>query len=356
MSKRARRRRLRRAVSGILFACSFLLWSWNAPLAANPEPTPGPHPAPRIDRDHLLASIDSAMVRVIARGNGATARGAGVIVSAEGFIATADHVIGTARDLTVITADGREHKAERVVRDVPGDLALLKIHPDDTLTPVSLAQNAESAEGRSLLVVGNPHGKGQRLSRAEGGGKRAVVWDAGKRAGVLPTFRGAVHHGHSGGGAFDADTGELLGIVVAKSTTRENLGYFVPVEHLVAFFDRKLLEFEICESRRINRRLGVWLRPVRLLDNPKHERGMLITSVTPGGLADRAGMKAGDILVGLGDYRTPDQDAVLFVLDRKEDLVGTKFLCVRGDDLATGRFTPPTERALDRQSLAVAAR
>jgi S1-C subfamily serine protease len=200
--------------------------------------------------------------------------------------------------------------------------------------------------GTSAVVVGNPFGQGQTSVEAIVGGFQNVRWDG--RLARLQAMQAPIAQGHSGGGAFDQSTGELLGVTVAKSTVKSNTGYMVPVSDILAILERKRLPIhELEDSLEIYAELGVRLRAVRLIDGP-HRYGMLITMVRPGSAAAHAGWEVGDVLVGLDKYQMVDLSAVLFVAhspERKGSEI--EYVIARGDSTARGaislRRTAPSD-------------
>jgi serine protease Do len=216
------------------------------------------------------------------------------------------------------------------------DLALLKVNPEVPLEVAVFATASRVREGQRTLVIGNPLGMGQSIMKGILGTSRPVSWD-GHRA-PLHAVQAAIVKGNSGGGTFDLQTGELLGINVAKSSASQNTGYMVPVDRLVAILNRKIAIVELADSQEIYNSLGVRLRPVSLLEG-KFSRGMLVTEVRPGSRAAAAGWEVGDVLVGMDKYKMVDQDAVLYVLrDTARDASQVNFLVARGDVIDGGRL------------------
>ncbi len=151
------------------------------------------------------------------------------------------------------------------------------------------------------MVVGNPMGMGQSVIRGRLGTVRVVSWDGNKAP--LRAIEADVVPGNSGGGAFDIETGELLGITVAKSSTMEGTGYMVPADQLGEILRDRWPIASWIESREIHSTLGAMLRPVRLTDG-SFENGLLVTHIDEGSPADLAGWHVGDVLVGLDRYQT----------------------------------------------------
>src|SRR4029077_381586 len=109
------------------------------------------------------------------------------------------------------------------------------------------------------IAIGNPLGQGQKMVKAIIGDTKQVSWDGVR--GTLQTLAAKIQVGNSGGGTFDLESGELLGIVVAKSTAKDNEGYMVPVKQLMAILrdQRKLPTDVLAQADEIDSALGVKL-------------------------------------------------------------------------------------------------
>lgn len=301
-----------------------------------------------VGQTEIIARANASTVKIKAQrvqGNKrVTSNGAGVVVSASGYILTAHHVVQGFEQIRVTTVQGENLSANLVMVEEGYDLALLKVEPSQPLEVAVFAASKRVRPGTNAVVIGNPLGMGQSIVRGILGTARPVSWD-GHRA-PLHAVEAAIVKGNSGGGTFDLDTGELLGINVAKSSAQKDTGYMVPVDRLIAILNRKVAIVELADSQEIYTQLGVRMRPVSLLEG-KFQRGMLITQVRPGSVADRAGWEVGDVLVGMDKYKMVDQDAVLYVLrDNHREAAPVKFLVARGDQIDAGHVNLDTQPAM----------
>jgi serine protease Do len=277
--------------------------------------------AGRVDSVDVLKRANQSTVELIAStGSGryvGHSNGAGVVISADGYIVTAYHVVRDFQKLEVRTSDGSLLPASLVVAEEDIDIALVKVTSSRPLEAASPAAAKRITEGRRAMVVGNPMGMGQSIIRGRLGTVRVVTWDGNKAP--LRAIEADVVPGNSGGGAFDIETGELLGITVAKSSTMEGTGYMVPADQLGHLLRDSWPIISWIESREIHSTLGAMLRPVRLTEGA-FENGLLVTHVDEASPADLAGWHVGDVLVGLDRYRTKGIDDVLYVLDQSSAL------------------------------------
>lgn len=362
MSPRARRRRSFRHIFRVVVSFSFIVATSPTTHAEAPEPAPAQRGS-AVHQSEIIARANSSTVKIKAqRQNGSrrvTSNGAGVIISATGYILTAHHVINGFSQIRISTVHGDHLPAEVVMVEEDFDLALLKVETDKPLEVAVLATASQVKEGRPAVVIGNPLGMGQSIIKGILGTARPVSWD-GHRA-PLHAVEASIVKGNSGGGTFDLETGELLGINVAKSSLARNTGYMVPVDRLIAILNRKVAIVELADSQEIFNSLGVRLRPVSLLEG-KFTRGMLVTQVKPGSKAASAGWEVGDVLVGMDKYKMVDQDAVLYVLrDTNRDATSVNFLVARGDVIDGGQLSFDSQTAMaasastSRESRVVAA-
>lgn len=271
----------------------------------------------RVDTLDVLKRANQSTVELVAStGSGryvGHSNGAGVVISADGYIVTAYHVVRDFDKLEVRTSDGSLLPATLVVAEEEIDIALVKVTSKKPLEAASPAASRRITEGRRAMVVGNPMGMGQSVIRGRLGTVRVVSWDGNKAP--LRAIEADVVPGNSGGGAFDIETGELLGITVAKSSTMEGTGYMVPADQLGEILRDRWPIASWIESREIHSTLGAMLRPVRLTDG-SFENGLLVTHIDEGSPADLAGWHVGDVLVGLDRYQTKGIEDVLYVLDQ----------------------------------------
>lgn len=254
-------------------------------------------------------------------------RGAGVVLSASGYIVTANHVVRGYPEIEVRTPHGPAMKAELVATEEELDIAILKVRVTTVLEPASVASSERIQSGRKAIVIGNPGGMGQSVISGRLGGTRVVSWDGNKAP--LRSIEADVVPGNSGGGAFDVETGELLGITVAKSSTQENIGYVVPADQVAEIAASYVSIGELSDSREVVKSLGATLRPVTLVSGD-FTNGLLVTHVKSGSAAATAGWREGDVIVGLSKYHVKSASDIVYILHETDSsLEGLSFLAAR---------------------------
>jgi serine protease Do len=236
-----------------------------------------------------------------AEDEGATALGAGsgFLISADGFIVTNNHVIENAEEITVKLSDGRELTARLIGRDEATDLAVIKVAGGD-LPFVSFEEQAEPRVGDWVVAVGNPFGLG---GTATAGIVSAKSRDIGGTDNPYTDFLqidAAINRGNSGGPTFDI-YGRVIGVnsaIFSPTGGSVGIGFAIPASLAKPITDR-LMRGETIERGYLGVEIGdldPWRESMGL---PDTARGAFINSVTAGGPAARAGLQAGDVVVGL---------------------------------------------------------
>lgn len=222
--------------------------------------------------------------------------GSGFIISSDGYIITNYHVVEDAETLTVITSDGAEHSAKLIGFDDGNDFALIKIDATD-LPEVKLGSSEDLIIGDQVVAIGNPLGElTNSLSVGYVSAKERDVSTEGSIINMLQTDA-AINPGNSGGPLFNMK-GEVIGITTAKysGTTSsgasiEGIGFAIPIDDVISMVD-ELMEKGYISTPYIGIRIS----------QRTDGMGVYVESVDPGTPAEAAGMKAGDIIVGIGEY------------------------------------------------------
>jgi serine protease Do len=233
-----------------------------------------------------------------------TSLGSGVIVSKEGHIVTNNHVLNGTNDVTVQLNDGREGKARIVGTDAQIDLAVLKIDLPN-LIPLSLGDSDKVKVGQIVMAIGNPFGLEESVTHGIISAKdRRAMNDS-----QVEFFQtdAAINPGNSGGPLVDI-RGEVIGInsaIYSESGGNQGIGFAIPSNVVKA-----AMGSIISKGRVIRGYLGVGIQAVTkdIAEQFKLDsvRGALVTDVTPGSPAEKAGIIRGDVIRKVNDYEVRD--------------------------------------------------
>lgn len=227
--------------------------------------------------------------------------GSGVIIDAnEGYILTNHHVINQADSVTVTLKDGRRLDAKVVGSDDATDIALLKVDGKN-LTALALGTQTEVETGDYVLAIGNPFGLGQTVTS----GIVSAVGRSGLNNERYENFiqtDASINPGNSGGALINSK-GELIGIntaIIAPSGGNVGIGFAVPVSMAKNVMDQLLEHGEVKRGR-----IGVTIQSLtpdlaQALDLEVTE-GAVVSEVVDGSASDKAGIKAGDIIIAVNE-------------------------------------------------------
>ena len=235
--------------------------------------------------------------------------GSGFIITEDGYVVTNYHVVENANSVTVQLYDGTEYPAQIIgYENTSCDVALLKIDATG-LDTVAIGDSDEIRVGEEVCAIGNPLGELtftltvgyisalDRAINTDGNPIRMFQTDA------------AINSGNSGGPLFDMN-GNVIGITTAKysgststGTTVEGIGFAIPINDVMDIID-DLTQYGYVTGKPY---LGVMVG-----DSSRYgsnlPAGAYISEVTEGFAAQKGDLKAGDIIVGLGDSVVSSRD------------------------------------------------
>jgi putative serine protease PepD len=237
--------------------------------------------------------------------------GSGIVFDDHGDIVTNAHVVGDAKSFTVTLSTGRQAKASLVGRWVPGDLAVIHTDAGD-LHPATFADSSKLHVGDIVLALGNP--LGLRSSVTQGivsSLGRTVSEGNGVTIPAAIQTSAAINPGNSGGALADLE-GRVIGVPTLAALDPQlggsqapGIGFAIPSRTVTSIARQLVDKGRVTESGRAS--LGV--RVAEIVSG-----GVVIVDVTPGGAADKAGLKRGDVVLSLNGTPTPTLDALITTL------------------------------------------
>ncbi|HEX5925600.1 MAG TPA: trypsin-like peptidase domain-containing protein [Baekduia sp.] len=224
--------------------------------------------------------------------------GSGIVYDTSGHIVTNDHVLGEAQTFTVTLADGAEHKATLVGAFSPDDLAVIRLTSGKPPAATFAADSAKLRVGQLALALGNP--LGLRSSVTQGivsSVGRTVSEGNGAVIAAAVQTSAAINPGNSGGALIDID-GNVIGIPTLAATVSElggsqaaGIGFAIPASTVRRIADQLISSGKVTDSGRAF--LGVSVASL------VSGEGVVVSAVTAGSAADKAGIERGDVIVSV---------------------------------------------------------
>ena len=231
--------------------------------------------------------------------------GSGFVLSADGYILTNYHVIDGARTIRVTFYDGSEYDATLVGGEETNDVAVLKITAAG-LTPVIIGSSDDLRVGQAVTAIGNPLGE---LTFSQTAGiisalDRTVTVSGGAKMNMIQTDC-TINSGNSGGPLFNT-YGEVIGITSAKysnngsssEATIEGIGFAIPINDVIGMVK------DIISYGYVTGKPSMGILPDDVDAAAQRygiPAGAEVLAVLDGSCAQRAGLRAGDIITSVGE-------------------------------------------------------
>ncbi|MBI4968270.1 MAG: DegQ family serine endoprotease [Rhodospirillales bacterium] len=272
--------------------------------------------------------------------------GSGVIVGAEGVIVTNHHVIKDSDEITVVLSDRREFEAQLVGSDERTDLAVLRIQTKGEKLPALDWGDSDALEvGDLVLAIGNPFGVGQTVTSG-------IVSALARTTAGITDFQffiqtdAAINPGNSGGALITMD-GKLVGIntaIYSRDGGSIGIGFAIP-----AAMGRSVVGGILATGKPIRPWLGAAGQTVTAeiaqslgLTKPM---GVFVNNLHPGGPAEKAGFKKGDLVVAVNGRAVENSEALRFRIATLPVNENAQFTVRRGgkETLLTAKMTAPPD-------------
>ncbi|MDN2662946.1 Do family serine endopeptidase [Psychromonas sp. 14N.309.X.WAT.B.A12] len=226
--------------------------------------------------------------------------GSGVIVDAEqGYIITNYHVIKNANSILIKLISGHQYQAKVVGQDIQSDIALLQIDSKQPLVAMTFANSDKLQVGDFTIAIGNPFGLGQTVTS----GIVSALGRSGLNLQNLENYiqtDAAINSGNSGGALINLK-GELIGIntaILGPNGGNIGIAFAIPA-NMVKNLMQQLLEFGEIRRGILGIKGGEVTPDLAQSIGLDVNYGAFIYQVTPDSAADKAGLKAGDVITAI---------------------------------------------------------
>jgi serine protease Do len=267
---------------------------------------------PELSNQDLVAEVAPAVVSIVVEAVNynwfwqavpQTGAGSGIVISPDGYIVTNNHVVEGAQKVTVTLSDGSAFAATVVGTDTQTDLAVVKIDASNLAYLHLLSNSLEQlsvldpvvAVGNALALPGGPTWTTGVVSNLG----RSIEEENGVVLNDIIQTDAAINPGNSGGPLLDT-AGQVVGINVAIASNAENIGFAISTDTAIP-----VVQSLITEGKVVRPWLGVAVTTVtstiQQYYNLSVNAGALITSLTSGSPADKAGLKPGDVITKIDD-------------------------------------------------------
>ncbi|MBB6216743.1 S1-C subfamily serine protease [Anaerosolibacter carboniphilus] len=230
--------------------------------------------------------------------------GTGVVVDHRGYILTNSHVVnnGSVERVNVVFHDGTNKEAKILWNDPSLDLAVIKVDGVN-VTPADLGNSDNIEVGEAAIAIGNPLGMQFERTVTSGiisGLERSIEISANETIENLIQTDASINPGNSGGPLLNSK-GEVIGINTAKIQSGEGLGFAIPINLAKPIVDQFIEKGEFSKVY-----LGIKGVNVDVFENATRtqlaeDKGVYVVEISKDSPAAKAGLTAGDVIVGIND-------------------------------------------------------
>ncbi|MES4611595.1 serine endoprotease DegP [Ewingella sp. AOP8-B2-18] len=228
------------------------------------------------------------------------ALGSGVIIDADkGYVVTNNHVVDNATKISVQLNDGRKFEAKVIGKDPRSDIAVIQLIDAKNLTAIKIADSEQLRVGDYTVAIGNPYGLGETATSG-------IVSALGRSGLNIENYENfiqtdaAINRGNSGGALVNLN-GELIGLntaILAPDGGNIGIGFAIP-SNMVKNLTKQMIEFGQVKRGELGimgTELNSELAKAMKVDA---QRGAFISQVMPKSAAEKAGIKAGDVILSM---------------------------------------------------------
>ena len=224
-----------------------------------------------------------------------SALGSGFIIDEKGIVITNNHVIQDAEDIIVRFNDEKEFNAKVIGADPLSDIAVLQLDTKEKFKPVKFGNSDKARIGDWVIAIGNPFGFGGTVTSG--------IISARNRSLGLSRYEdyiqtdASINSGNSGGPLFDMN-GDVIGIntAILGRSGSIGIGFAIPSNSAKIVIDQ-LIEFGETKRGWLGVRIQDVTKEIAEVENLDKPRGALVASVASNSPSEKAGVKAGDIIL-----------------------------------------------------------
>ncbi len=238
-------------------------------------------------------------------------KSSGFVMNSEGYILTNSHVVEEGESFQVTLFNGNVYEAREIGHDERTEVAVLKIDADEPLQPVVMGDSDKILIGEYAIAIGAPLGYEYSMSIGFVSGLQRTVDSRNYRYQMIQVDT-ALNSGNSGGPLFNIK-GEVIGINTMKESSLsgasvEGIGFAVPINTAKNIAQQLIAEGKVTRAA-IQAVVG------NAYDEAGNEVGVYIAEITPGGAAEKAGLKTDDIIVKFNDVNIQNMNDLMEQLD-----------------------------------------
>ncbi|GAA1659667.1 trypsin-like peptidase domain-containing protein [Nonomuraea maheshkhaliensis] len=245
--------------------------------------------------------------------------GSGIVFDTQGHIVTNAHVVGQATQMNVTIATGGAPRPARLVKSFPaGDLAVIKVDRPDGLKPARFGDSSKLRVGQIVLAMGNPLGLSGSVTNGIVSALGRTVTEPQNPGSPGATIAGAIqtsaaiNPGNSGGALVDL-SGHVIGIPTLAATDPDlgggaapGIGFAIPSNTATDIARQIVEKGKVTDTHRA----ALGIRGSTVIGSDGQPSGVGVASVERGGGAERAGIRAGDVIVSINGKDTPTMAAL----------------------------------------------
>ena len=251
-----------------------------------------------------------------------TALGSGFIIDAKGIVVTNNHVIQDAEDIIVRVNGDKEFTAKVIGADPLSDIAVLQLDTKEKFIPVKFGNSDKARIGDWVIAIGNPFGLGGTVTSG--------IISARNRSIGLSRYEdfiqtdASINSGNSGGPLFDMN-GDVIGIntAILGRSGSIGIGFSIPSNSAKIVIDQ-LIEFGETKRGWLGVRIQDVTKEIAEVEKLDKPRGALVASVAENSPSDKAGVKAGDIILEFNGEKISEMKQLPIIVARTE--VGKKVI------------------------------